>query len=69
MLDTLTEELLREAFYKGRVVKRYDDRGNAIFAEPTFEGWLRNPETIKEISRLTKLYAEKSVQCTKRKPK
>jgi len=38
------EEMLefgRNAFYKGREVSRYDERGNAIFKRPTYNGYLR----------------------------
>lgn len=56
-MKTLIEEICREAFYRGREVKKITDRG-VIFNEPTFEGWLRNPKTKKEIARLEKLYKE-----------
>ena len=58
MLDTGTEELMREAFYRGRVVSHYNERGIAIFKEPTFEGLLRNPEVQKELQRIIKLYSK-----------
>jgi anaerobic glycerol-3-phosphate dehydrogenase len=35
------EEYGRNAFYKGREVKRYNDRGDAIFKRPTYNGYLR----------------------------
>lgn len=35
------EEFGRNAFYKGREVKRYNDRGDAIFKRPTYNGYLR----------------------------
>jgi len=41
------ENELREAFYKGRDIKRYD-RGIAIFERPTFEGYLRELDKANE---------------------
>lgn len=35
------EEFGRNAFYKGREVSRYDERGNVIFKRPTYNGYLR----------------------------
>lgn len=35
------EEFGRKAFYKGREIRGYDERGNAIFKRPTYNGYLR----------------------------
>ena len=55
-MDALIEEIANLAFYQGREIAKYNERGIAIFKEPTFQGWLRNPKVKKEIERLIKLY-------------
>lgn len=57
-MDALMEEIANLAFYQGREVSHYNERGIAVFKEPTFEGWLRNPKVKKQIGRLTKLYSK-----------
>ena len=40
------EEFARIAFYKGREIARYNDKGEAIFKRPTFNGFLREIDAL-----------------------
>lgn len=47
-MNEYTEYDLRDAFYKGREIERYHEYGTAIFKRPTFEGYLRELNEIKD---------------------